>query len=120
MQVLYIYRKYINLDWKSQIRTGISVIKYTVQKRQRVCFVLHMQRKSILYVTDTLSIASFLADFYALSMSALLEYREYAGMLLLLLILIVSVTYMILSRCMRPKKNVNSVFCTLLQLKIFC
>jgi hypothetical protein len=45
-----------------------------------------MQHEGILYVTDTKSIASFLADFYALSMSASLEYLEYAGMLILLLI----------------------------------
>jgi hypothetical protein len=44
-----------------------------------------MQRESIPYVTYTKSIASFLADFYALSTSASLEYIEYAGMLLLLL-----------------------------------
>jgi hypothetical protein len=53
----------------------------TVQKRQRVRLVHHMQRKSILYVTDNLSIASFLADFYALSASASMEYIEYAGIL---------------------------------------
>jgi hypothetical protein len=35
-----------------------------------------MQRESILYVTDTISIASFLADFYALSASASLEYAS--------------------------------------------
>jgi hypothetical protein len=43
-----------------------------------------MEREDILYMTDTISIASFLADFYALSTSALLEYIEYAGMLLML------------------------------------
>jgi hypothetical protein len=32
-----------------------------------------MQRESILYVTDTISIASFLADFYDLPVSASLE-----------------------------------------------
>jgi hypothetical protein len=31
---------------------------------------------------DTISIASFLADFYTLSMLSLLEYIEYVGMLL--------------------------------------
>jgi hypothetical protein len=45
-----------------------------------------MQREGILYVTNTISIASFLADFFRLSMSAWLEYIEYAGMLLPLLI----------------------------------
>jgi hypothetical protein len=96
---------------------------YTVQKRQRLRFVPHMQVS--FYVTDTISIASFLADFYVLSTSASLEYIEYAGMLLPLLIayssdadtdsalksakneaiLIVSVTYKILSRCMRETKS---------------
>jgi hypothetical protein len=33
-----------------------------------------MQRESIPYVTDTICVTSFLADFYALSVSASLEY----------------------------------------------
>jgi hypothetical protein len=53
---------------------------------QRVRLVPHMQIEGILYVTDILSIASFLADFYALSTPASLGYIEYAGMLLPLLI----------------------------------
>jgi hypothetical protein len=79
-----------------------------------------MECESILYVTDTIRIASFLVDFYVLSTSALLEYIEYAGMLLPLLIAyfsdadtdntsklakneairIVSITLRILPRCM--------------------
>jgi hypothetical protein len=39
---------------------------------------------NILYVADNITIASFLASFYTLSVSASLEYVEYAGMLLLL------------------------------------
>jgi hypothetical protein len=42
--------------------------------------------ENILYMTDTLGVASFLADFYVLSMFATLEYVEYAGMLLTLLV----------------------------------
>jgi hypothetical protein len=46
-----------------------------------------MQREGILYATDTINIASFLADFYpSTSMFASLEYIEYARMLLPLLI----------------------------------
>jgi hypothetical protein len=44
---------------------------HTVSKKTRVSL---MQRESIHYVMDTISIASFLADFYALSVSASLEY----------------------------------------------
>jgi hypothetical protein len=33
-----------------------------------------MQRESILYTTDAVSVSSFLADFYVLSTFALLEY----------------------------------------------
>jgi uncharacterized protein YfaQ (DUF2300 family) len=47
---------------------------YTVQKGQHLHLVSLMQRESILYVTDTVSINSFLADFYALYASASLEY----------------------------------------------
>jgi hypothetical protein len=36
-------------------------------------------------MTDTKNVASFLADFYALSTSALLDYMEYAGMCIMLL-----------------------------------
>jgi hypothetical protein len=43
-----------------------------------------MQRENILYMTDTIGVASFLADFYVLNKFAALEYMEYAGMLVLL------------------------------------
>jgi hypothetical protein len=72
--------------WASFSCVHKLILTYTVQKRQCVRLVPRMQRKSILDVTDTISIASFLADFHALSMSASLEYIEFAGMLLLLLI----------------------------------
>jgi hypothetical protein len=45
-----------------------------------------MQRKNILFMTDTIGAALFLADFCALSTFASLEYMEYAGMLFTLLI----------------------------------
>jgi hypothetical protein len=45
-----------------------------------------IQLESILYMTDTASIPSFLADFYALSTSASLEYIENAGICATLLI----------------------------------
>jgi hypothetical protein len=51
----------------------------TVQKRQRVRLVPLMQRESIPYVTDTICVTSFLADFYALSVSASLEYAINSG-----------------------------------------
>jgi hypothetical protein len=38
-----------------------------------------MQRESILYMTDAISTASFLADFYAFSASASLEYAICSG-----------------------------------------
>jgi hypothetical protein len=44
---------------------------FTVQKWQRIRLVSLIQCVNILYMTDQ---TSFLADFYALSMSALLEY----------------------------------------------
>jgi hypothetical protein len=37
-----------------------------VQKEEPVRLILLMQRENILYVTDTINVASFLADFYVL------------------------------------------------------
>jgi hypothetical protein len=36
----------------------------TVQKEEPVRLILLMQREKILYLTDTIDVASFLADFY--------------------------------------------------------
>jgi hypothetical protein len=44
-----------------------SYHKHSVQKGQRLRLVLLMQRENILYMTNSASIALFLADFYALS-----------------------------------------------------
>jgi hypothetical protein len=61
---------------------------YTVQKEEPVRLILLMQRENILYMTDTIDVASFLADFYVLYKFASLEYRyvECAGILITLLI----------------------------------
>jgi hypothetical protein len=59
---------------------------YTAQKWPCVRLVSLMQRKNILFMTDTIGAALFLADFCALSTFASLEYMEYAGMLFTLLI----------------------------------
>jgi hypothetical protein len=72
----------VDLSEQSQAKKHAKISPHTVQNRQRVRLVPHMHRESILYVTDTMSIASFLADFYASSTSATLEYIEYAGILL--------------------------------------
>jgi hypothetical protein len=45
-----------------------------------------MQRENNLYKTDTIDVASFLADFYVLYKFASLEYVEYTGILITLLI----------------------------------
>jgi NAD/NADP transhydrogenase alpha subunit len=52
---------------------------YTDKNRQHVRLVSHMQPKSSLYAMNTKSIASFLADFYALSASASLEHAISSG-----------------------------------------
>jgi hypothetical protein len=39
---------------------------YTVQKEEPVHLILLMQREKILYMTDTIDVASFLADFCVL------------------------------------------------------
>jgi hypothetical protein len=51
----------------------ISIRMFTVQKGQRLRFIPLMQRENILYMTNSESIALFLADFYALSTSVSLE-----------------------------------------------
>jgi hypothetical protein len=44
----------------------VVIVKiYTVQKEEPVRLILLMQRENILYTTDTLGVASFLADFLA-------------------------------------------------------
>jgi hypothetical protein len=58
---------------------------YTVQKEEPVRLILLMQRENILYMTDTLDVASFLADFYVYKFASL-EYVECAGILITLLI----------------------------------
>jgi hypothetical protein len=45
-----------------------------------------MQRENFLYMTDTIVVASFMADFYVLYKFASLEYVECAGILIMLLI----------------------------------
>jgi hypothetical protein len=45
-----------------------------------------MQRDNILYMTDTIDVASFLADFYVVYKFSSLEYMECAGILITLLI----------------------------------
>jgi hypothetical protein len=47
--------------------------------------MLLMQRESILYMMDTIDVASFLADIYVLYKFASLEYVECAGILITLL-----------------------------------
>jgi hypothetical protein len=59
---------------------------YTVQKEEPVRLILLMQRENILYMTDTIDVASFMADFYVLYKFASLEYVECAGILITLLI----------------------------------
>jgi hypothetical protein len=59
---------------------------YTAQKEEPVRLILLMQRENILYMTDTIDVASFLADFYVLYKFASLEYVECAGILITLLI----------------------------------
>jgi hypothetical protein len=49
---------------------------YTVQKWQREHLVPLMQPESILYVTDTIHVTSFMEDFYVLSTSASQEYAN--------------------------------------------
>jgi hypothetical protein len=58
---------------------------YTVQKEEPVRLIF-MQRENILYMTDTIDVASFLVDFYVLYKFASLEYVECAGILITLLI----------------------------------
>jgi hypothetical protein len=41
-----------------------------------------MQRENILYMTDTIDVASFLADFYVLYKFASLEYVKCTGILI--------------------------------------
>jgi hypothetical protein len=69
--------------------TGSTLVKdhtYTVQKEESVRLYLLMQRENILYMTDTIDVASLLADFYVLYKFASLEYVECAGILITLLI----------------------------------
>jgi hypothetical protein len=42
-----------------------DTVHFTVQKEQHLRLLSLIQRESILYVTDTISIASSLVDFYA-------------------------------------------------------
>jgi hypothetical protein len=56
----------------------------TVQKEEPVRLILLMQRETILYMTDTIDVASFMADFYVLYKFASLEYVECAGILITL------------------------------------
>jgi hypothetical protein len=58
---------------------------HTVQKEEPVRLILLMQRENILYMTDTIDVASFLAGFYVLYKFASLEYVECAGILITLL-----------------------------------
>jgi hypothetical protein len=51
-----------------------------------------MQRENILYMTDTIDVALFLADFYVLYKFASLEYVECAGILITLLITQIQIT----------------------------
>jgi hypothetical protein len=62
------------------------MMRLTVQKEEPVRLILLMQHENILYMTDTIDVASFLADFYVLYKFALLEYVECAGILITLLI----------------------------------
>jgi hypothetical protein len=62
------------------------LIAYTVQKEEPVRLILLMQREKILSMTDTIDVASFLADFYVLYKFASLEYVECTGILIKLLI----------------------------------
>jgi hypothetical protein len=57
----------------------------TVQKEEPVRLILLMQRENILCITDTIDVASFLADFYVLYKFASLEYEECTGILITLL-----------------------------------
>jgi hypothetical protein len=57
----------VDLSEQSQAKKHAKISPHTVQNRQRVRLVPHMHRESILYETDTIRIASFLTDFYALS-----------------------------------------------------
>jgi hypothetical protein len=54
-----------------------------VQKEEPVRLILLIQRENILYMTDTIDVASFLADFYVVYKFASLEC---AGILIALLI----------------------------------
>jgi hypothetical protein len=51
----------------------------TVQKGQHLRLVPLIQCVGNLYMTHTVSVASILGDFYALSTYASLDYMEYAG-----------------------------------------
>jgi hypothetical protein len=62
------------------------VCGYTVQKEEPVRLILLMQREKIRYMTDTIDVASFLADFYVSYKFAPLEYVECTGILITLLI----------------------------------
>jgi hypothetical protein len=55
---------------------------HTVQKEEPVRLILLMQREKILYMTDTIDVASFMADFYVLYKFASLEYVECTGILI--------------------------------------
>jgi hypothetical protein len=54
-------------------------------------------------MTDTIGVASFLADFHVLSRFASLEYVEYAGVLLTLIIAYYSDTNVYITRKNPPK-----------------
>jgi hypothetical protein len=64
----------------------LETSSHTVQKEEPVRLILLMQRENILYMTDTIDVASFLADFYVLYKFASLECGECAGILITLLI----------------------------------
>jgi hypothetical protein len=67
--------------WTFQIN-----VNHTVQKEEPVRLILLMQRENILYMTDAIDVASFLADFFVLYKFASVEYVECAGILITLLI----------------------------------
>jgi hypothetical protein len=62
----------------------VFTVLYTVQKEEPVRLILLMQHENILYMTDTIGVASFFADFYVGYKFASLEYVECAGILITL------------------------------------
>jgi hypothetical protein len=52
-------------SWMSD-RPALPDVSYTVQKEEPERLILLMQRENFLYMTDTIDVASFMADFYVL------------------------------------------------------